>query len=393
MEKLYKSGIEILKTLNKFGFEAYFVGGFIRDFILGINAYDIDITTNALPIEVKEIFPKTKDTGIKYGTVTVFNGDYLFEVTTFRSDLNYEDHRRPNKVIYSKQLKEDLKRRDFTINAIAMDYSENIYDMFNGKEDIKNKIIRAIGDPNTRFQEDALRIIRAFRFVSKLGFRIEENTFNSIKKNIYLLKEISIERILVEFKKLIDYTYKEKAISLMDKSGITNVFTELNSGIKLLSNLKKYDLNYIEFFALCFYLEDIEVPEAWRFSNKDKTTIKKIIELLNIVKNDNYTKMNVYTFGEDISLMSNNIQKVINPNNNQENLIKTIYNNLPIYKISDLKFKGKDILKLDDCKNEEIIGKILEELVYHVVTQKIKNNYNELKKYTIKILEKYNEER
>ena len=167
---------KILNKLNKKGFKSYIVGGAVRDYIIGLNPSDIDITTDATPEEVMNIFSKVYPSGIKFGTVTVMVDDIGFEVTTFRTDGDYLDGRRPEVVEFGKTIEEDLYRRDFTINAMAMDFSGNIVDLFDGQDDLKNGIIRAVGDPVTRFSEDALRILRAFRFSARYGFEIEENT-------------------------------------------------------------------------------------------------------------------------------------------------------------------------------------------------------------------------
>jgi tRNA nucleotidyltransferase (CCA-adding enzyme) len=388
MEKIYEKGREIIKQLHDLGYQAYFVGGFVRDYLLGEIANDIDITTDALPEEVERIFPKTKATGIKYGTVTVFKGAHQFEITTFRADINYVDHRRPEKVVYSKELEEDLKRRDFTINALAMDYNEKVIDLFDGKKDLKNHLIKAIGNPDIRFKEDALRILRAFRFVSKLGFDIEEKTLTSIRNNIELLKKISNERILTEFKKIISYPYKEKAIKLMLDGDIFTAFPELNKGLSYLAKIEKYDINYLEFFALCYFLGNGVIPEDWRFSNKEKAVIEKIIELVYVTENDSFNEMIIYRLGKEIPLMANNVQRTLNPKNDQEDLINNIYDNLPIYKTCDLVFKGQDILELTTLKNAEIIGDIIDDITYQVITGHLKNDYEEIKKYTMNILEK-----
>ena len=198
----FKGAIDILKIFNQNGYEAYFVGGCVRDYLLGEDFSDIDITTNALPDEVKKVFRKSIDTGIQHGTVTILvNGD-SYEVTTFRTEEDYTNHRSPEKVEFVSNLREDLDRRDFTINAMALDYNGKLFDYHNGDSDLSSKIIRTVNNPNERFYEDALRMLRAFRFSSKLSFEIENNTLNAIKKNAELIKFVSIERIVNEFKKL-----------------------------------------------------------------------------------------------------------------------------------------------------------------------------------------------
>ena len=387
MNKNYHLGQSVIKTLLENGYQAYFVGGFVRDRLIGIEASDIDITTDALPKEVIKLFPKTKATGIKYGTVTVFMGASQFEVTTFRADMDYLDHRRPQKVLYSKSIEEDLKRRDFTINAFAMSLDENIVDLFKGKQDLKNHLIRAIGIPDIRFKEDALRILRAFRFVSKLGFDIEENTFISIKKNIELLSKIAIERILDELKKIMAYSYKDKAIKLLYEANIFKAFPELEKGLALLNKKTHYVINYLEFFGLCYYLQNIDIPLNWRFSNKEKAIINKIIELVTVTENDSYNEMIIYRLGKDIPLMANNVSRLINPDNDQEALIVNIYKSLPIYKTCDLKFKGQDILELTTLKNAEVIGDMIDDITYQVITNRLNNNYDDIKSYVMSLLE------
>ena len=187
MEKHFEKAKEILVSLKAHGYDAYFVGGVVRDYLLGISSTDIDITTNATPEEVASIFKHVKQTGVKYGTVTVLLDDTKAEVTTFRSDGLYVDKRRPEEVTFSEDVKQDVTRRDFTMNAILMDENEQLYDYVSGQAAIAEKRIETIGDPITRFQEDALRMLRAFRFVSKLGFDIDpvtQEAITSLKENI-----------------------------------------------------------------------------------------------------------------------------------------------------------------------------------------------------------------
>lgn len=195
----------ILRTLENAGFEAYLVGGCVRDSIMGRTPQDFDITTDARPEQVIKIFDKfrTVPTGIKHGTVTVISNGEPFEVTTFRVDGNYSDSRRPDSVSFTSNLTEDLARRDFTVNAMAMDVRGKIYDPFGGKSDIENKIIKCVGEPEKRFEEDALRIMRALRFSSQLGFEIEKSTSETLLKLRENLDKISRERVREELDKLI----------------------------------------------------------------------------------------------------------------------------------------------------------------------------------------------
>ena len=171
---------EIIHTLEEHGFEAYAVGGCVRDSILGRKPADWDITTSAKPEMIKRLFPKTIDTGLQHGTVTVMKNHVGYEVTTYRIDGEYEDHRHPKSVEYTDELKKDLERRDFTINAMAYNHKRGLVDIFNGVRDLESKIIRCVGEAGARFDEDALRMLRAIRFSSQLDFEIEENTRSAI---------------------------------------------------------------------------------------------------------------------------------------------------------------------------------------------------------------------
>lgn len=211
----------IIDVLMENGYEAYAVGGCVRDSILGRVPGDWDITTSALPMQVKGLFRRTVDTGIQHGTVTVMLGRNGYEVTTYRIDGKYEDSRHPESVEFTPKLEEDLKRRDFTINAMAYNDEHGIVDIFDGVGDLQRRIIRCVGNAHDRFDEDALRILRAVRFSAQLGFGIEENTARAAKELAVNLKKISSERIHTEFNKMLksphpDYFSVADAIGIME---------------------------------------------------------------------------------------------------------------------------------------------------------------------------------
>ena len=212
----------IIDTLESAGYEAYAVGGCVRDSILGRTPNDWDITTSAKPLETKALFKKTFDTGIKHGTISVLLGKEIYEVTTYRIDGEYEDARHPKEVTFTAELKEDLLRRDFTINAMAYNPTVGIVDMYGGVEDLKNHVIRCVGVPHDRFSEDALRIMRAVRFAAQLDYTIEENTQKAIRELAGTLSKISAERIQVELVKLLTSDHPE-FLKLAWELGITKV--------------------------------------------------------------------------------------------------------------------------------------------------------------------------
>lgn len=213
---------QIIKTLQSHGYEAYAVGGCVRDSLLGRTPGDWDITTSALPEETKALFDRTFDTGIEHGTITVLLGKEGFEVTTYRIDGKYEDSRHPSGVTFTRCLSEDLLRRDFTINAMAYNDEDGIVDLFGGMEDLEKQIIRCVGNAKARFGEDALRIMRAVRFAAQLGFEIEGKTQTAIRKLAFSLRNISAERIQVELIKLLTSPHPEQ-IRLAYELGITEV--------------------------------------------------------------------------------------------------------------------------------------------------------------------------
>lgn len=212
----------IIEKLQLAGYEAYAVGGCVRDSLLNRSPKDWDITTSANPYQVKELFDRTIDTGIQHGTVTVMFGKEGFEVTTYRVDGEYEDNRHPKQVTFTNQLLEDLRRRDFTINAMAYSSRDGLIDAFSGLLDLEEKIVRCVGSARERFDEDALRILRAIRFSAQLNFSIEADTFAAIKEKAGKLQNISAERIREELNKLLLSDYPRRLIIAFD-SGITKV--------------------------------------------------------------------------------------------------------------------------------------------------------------------------
>lgn len=214
---------DIIHTLQRAGFEAYAVGGCVRDSILGREPDDWDITTSAKPEQVKALFGRTVDTGIKHGTVTVLKDRTGYEVTTYRIDGEYEDGRHPKDVVFTASLEEDLKRRDFTINAMAYNEEQGLVDLFDGIGDIERKVLRCVGDPAERFREDALRMMRAVRFSAQLGYEIEERTKEAMAKLAGTLEKISAERIAAELVKLLVSDHPEKVRTCWE-TGMTAVF-------------------------------------------------------------------------------------------------------------------------------------------------------------------------
>ncbi len=285
---------KILKKLQEEGYEAYAVGGCVRDSLLGRVPDDWDITTSAKPMEIKEIFERTIDTGIQHGTVTVLMEHECFEVTTYRIDGEYTDNRHPKEVVFTSKLKEDLRRRDFTINAMAYNETQGMVDEFDGMGDLEKKQIRCVGMAEERFEEDALRMLRAVRFSAQLSFQIEKNTKMAIKKLSENLRKISAERIQTELIKLLLSSNPEtiqEAVNL----GITRVvMPELDNALEA-GNFPMHTMNGIQRPCFCV-LSHCEKEKSMRlaalmqyFDEEEEERVKKTKSLLKRLKFDNHT--------------------------------------------------------------------------------------------------------
>jgi tRNA nucleotidyltransferase (CCA-adding enzyme) len=253
MIQIKAGAAEIIKGLKASGFAAYLVGGCVRDSLLGLAPSEWDITTSARPDEVMKLFPKTIPTGLDYGTVTVLLADGQYEVTTFRSDENYADGRHPLNVRFTGDIHKDLSRRDFTINALAADPDTGLLiDDFGGQLDLKNKIIRSVGDPVARFLEDGLRPVRACRFAAKLEFTIEEHTFAAIAETLPIVRKVALERIHDELVKMLGAARPSLGFELMRQSGLLQlILPELAAcyGVSQPPAFHKYDVYWHSLYA------------------------------------------------------------------------------------------------------------------------------------------------
>lgn len=352
----------IIDSLQKSGFEAYLVGGCVRDMLMDITPHDYDITTSASPEIILSLFEKTVPTGIKHGTVTVINGGFAAEVTTYRTDGEYSDHRRPQCVTFVKSLKEDLARRDFTVNAIAYNENEGIKDFFGGREDIKNKILRAVGEPKKRFCEDALRILRLFRFASVLGFKPETETLKAALNCAPLLENISAERISSELRKAVNGKNPEALKPLTDINGLKFI------GIKNPDYLKIVPLQSAGLALFGFlYSSSDDLTAALGFlkpSNKEKKLADNISALLSLPIPQSKAEIKEMLFKTDLI----SVEKYLYFKNsyfgrdteNAQSMLREILENGEPYRISDLKIGGRSLIKLG-IRGEKV-GETLEHL-------------------------------
>lgn len=378
-----------LKQLNSNSFAAFCVGGAVRDTLLGQQPDDYDIATSATPQQVISLFDKVIPTGIKHGTVTVIIDNIPIEVTTFRNDGEYSDSRHPKKVNFVGDINSDLSRRDFTVNAFAYSNENGLIDNYNGITDLKNKIIRCVGDPQVRFSEDALRILRAFRFCSALDFSMEQNTFNSALKLSHLLNNISRERIYTELTKLLCGKNPEIIINLLS-SNVPNFLKPKTIDKNILKLLGKINSNKnirFTFFCLSTKLDPNNLFENLKADNKTKQTVGTYLNIINSLPFSTKTDIKValskippdelcvliecygIIFGKDTTKHTDNIKQIVADNEP--------------YLIKHLNISGDDIIK---CGAKDLlIGQILNTLLSLVIEDPTLNTNAQL----IAIAKKY----
>ncbi|ODG93694.1 MULTISPECIES: CCA tRNA nucleotidyltransferase [Bacillaceae] len=388
----------ILDKLIKYGFEAYFVGGCVRDKLLNRTIGDIDIATSALPEEVMSIFPKTVPTGLQHGTVLVIQNSEPYEITTFRTESTYHDFRRPSEVTFVKSIEEDLKRRDFTMNAIAMTTKNEIIDPFNGTIDLYDGLIRCVGEAKERFQEDALRMLRGIRFVSQLDFRLHDETFNAIKSYKHLIENIAIERISVEIEKMLLGKSPKKGIGLLIQTNLVNHLPSLKEYTSQFNDLLDFPIQSLktieEIWALILYKCNFDNPEQvlrnWKMSNNRMKQILKVYHLLNETK-IKWSNTKLYQVGLTDAIKYERLQCVIDKidaNELNEDLLKTLYNQLPIYSKSDICITGNDLLEWSQLKGGPWLKEVLSEIEFQLVENQLENNQLAIKEWFINWLQK-----
>lgn len=388
LPEIFVKAMPVLQTLEDAGFEAYFVGGSVRDVLLHRHVHDVDITTSAYPEEVKELFDKSIDTGIKHGTVTVLYGGESYEITTFRTESGYQDFRRPDHVTFVQNLDEDLKRRDFTINALAMDMHGNIVDLFNGIEDLKNHIIRAVGNPEKRFHEDALRMMRAVRFMSQLEFKLGEKTEQAIKDNHELLKKISVERIREEFVKMGLGSFSREAFQIFLDTQLSEDVPDFAGKKDLLQvypQLKFSPTMETSLWAVIIIL--LKVPNEkigkfmrdWKNSNAMTEKVEQVIKMFDLIADHVPTDYDLFEAGEDIIINTIDVAHILGQPISSEALVDR-YLALPIKKPSELAVDGRFLIKRGMRPGAQL-GHTLNKIRELVVASEIENSEEAIEQY------------
>ena len=390
---LPKNVENIIGSLEEHGFEGFAVGGCVRDSLLKKTPKDWDITTDALPVDMKKIFKKTFDTGIAHGTVTVLMDGVGYELTTYRIDGNYSDGRHPDSVSFSKSLSEDLCRRDFTINAMAYSNKKGIVDLFDGRKDLQNGIIRAVGDAKKRFDEDALRMLRAVRFAAQLGFKIDDDTFEAIKEKAKLLSKVSKERIFAELNKSLCGEFAQN-IKMVYTSGlyryIGKEFAKLNKNIYDFYPRKFPNKKHMYWAAFLENIENVEAVKKILFELKsDNATRNNTYLLVKELKNplpssDEDIRWSLHRIGADLFCDYIEILKSDKKNVDILDKIDTIENRYILilkenhaYEISMLDITGKDLMDIGISKGPKI-GEVLEFLLKKVIENPLNNEKSSL---------------
>ncbi|MBT2582063.1 CCA tRNA nucleotidyltransferase [Planococcus sp. ISL-109] len=364
----------IIACLKLAGFEAYMVGGAVRDYLRGVTPHDIDVATSATPQQVKALFERTVDTGIEHGTVLVLIGGAGTEVTTFRTESGYSDNRRPDKVEFVNSLQEDLRRRDFTINAMAMTEQLDLIDPFEGREDLAAGLIRAVGNPKERFYEDALRMLRAIRFSGQLEFRIDPDTLLAIIQHAERIRSVAIERIKAELDKVMVSPAPKLSMGYLLETGLNE---SLPAGDLFALDWSMFPSSN-DALSGWFYLlhhndKQFEVIGAYRFSNHDKKDLQRALEASRLVVWDDWV---YYQYTERQLAIA---QTVVH----QDDAINERKAALPVRSKSELAVNGRDLMEWTGRKAGSWLKEWILQIEQAVVNRRLANDKERIKDWFI----------
>ncbi len=352
--------LELLKKINSYGFKSYIIGGFVRDYLLGIKSNDIDVATNATPKELKNMFPDSVVPNEDYGSVIVFVNGLKIEITTFRKEIDYIDNRHPAKIIYIDNLYDDLLRRDFTINTICMDENGQITDYLNGQKDLEEKIIRSVGDPVKKFSEDVLRILRAIRFATILDFDLDKEIIIAIAKCKHLLNKLSYNRKKEELDKIFSSSNAKKGIKLLIDLGLDK---ELE--LERLNKIKNTS-------SLIGIWSILNVCDKYPFNSNEKELINNVNK---VIKLNNLDMNTLYKYGLYVNSVAGEIKGI-----NIKDITKE-YNNLKIKSRSEIDISSDTIMEILKKEPGSYLKDVYDDLENMIIHGKLANNENSIKKY------------
>ena len=378
----FQKALPILEKIKAAGFEAYFVGGSVRDALLNRPIHDVDIATSSYPQETKAIFPRTVDIGIEHGTVLVLENGDEYEVTTFRTEDVYVDYRRPSSVSFVRSLEEDLKRRDFTVNAFALDETAQVIDLFDGLTDLDNRVLRAVGVPSERFNEDALRIMRGFRFATSLDFDIEPTTLAAMVETSPLLEKISVERVFIEFDKLLMAPHWKKGLTALLDSGALTYLPDLKGleegGRNLMENLSSDFVFTSSEQAWATLLYAIQLPDAksflkkWKTSNDFQKQVVQLVEIFQLRETEQVTKEICYRYGKEMLDLVEEVRMALGLAVDFER-IAAVDAALIIHDRHEIVINGGQLMKELDLKPGPALGRLLNQVEAAIVAGSLAN--------------------
>lgn len=361
---MYDVALKVLKELNDNGYKAYIVGGYVRDVLLDIESNDIDITTNATPKQIMELFNDSCLPNEDYGSVIIEKKGYRFEITTFRKEIGYNDNRHPTEVKYIDELYPDLLRRDFVINTICMDSNGDIVDYLNGREDLENKVIRTVDDAYKSFSDDALRILRAIRFATILDFKLSDEVVDAIKKTKDLVRNLSYYRKKSELDKIFTSSNRKLGVSLLLEFGLDEVLE--------LPNLSKIlETNTTSLIGVWSILD---VVDKYPFNKNESSLIKDISKAIPL---NNLDPMALYKYGLYVNSVASEIKGYDIKN------VAESYNNLVIKCRKDIDVTSDDIIKILHKEPGKFIADIYDDIEREILYRRLKNEKEDICNYIL----------
>lgn len=361
---MYDVALKVLKELNDNGYKAYIVGGYVRDILLDIESNDIDITTNATPKQIMELFNDSCLPNEDYGSVIIEKKGYRFEITTFRKEIGYNDNRHPVEVKYIDELYPDLLRRDFVINTICMDSNGDIVDYLNGREDLENKVIRTVDNAYKSFNDDALRILRAIRFATILDFKLSDEVVDAIKKTKDLVRNLSYYRKKSELDKIFTSSNRKLGVSLLLEFGLDEVLE--------LPNLSKIlETNTTSLIGVWSILD---VVDKYPFNKNESSLIKDISKVIPL---NNLDPMALYKYGLYVNSVASEIKGYDIKN------VTESYNNLVIKCRKDIDVTSDDIIKILHKEPGKFITEIYDDIEREILYRRLKNEKEDICNYIL----------
>ncbi len=352
--------INVLERIEENGFEAYIVGGYVRDYVLGMESGDIDICTNARVKELLDIFSDINVTSNEYGAVKIVTNQLRIDITTYRRDLRYNGDRRKVEIEYVDNLIDDINRRDFTMNTLCMNKDKNIIDILGGGEDIQNKIIRCVGNIDDRINEDPLRMLRAVRFATTLGFTIEEELYRKLKENKELINQLSQERIKEELNKILVSKNAIMGLNMLDDLGfLPYVGIKFSDDIVLVPDI-------------CGMYSQLELTKEFPFSKEERENIKIVQNILNYGNIDSNV---VFSYGLYLSMVAGDILGI------DKDVITNIEKDLVIRRYKDMDITSEEICDILKTKPGKVLSEVFDDLKNQILRRELENNNDSIREY------------